>query len=374
MPENIGMTAIKPVGWDRKGMEAFRYFLYNKETGEFLSRTPISWLKITLFYCIYYSLLAAFWIACLNIFFLTIPEDHPRWLKDESIIGSNPGLGLRPSSTDKRIDSSMFILEIGDRNKTATDEDGEGDKNIDYAVRVRKYMEMYNNTKDLQDCTLANSTDERCIFDISVLQECGTYPYGFIVETESLGSNEGFNPGKGKLFVEPCIFLKLNKIFDWAPKPIQCKDDQCSVLKDKKYKKMSTELKEKIAAHHRVNDSNYVWIDCFGRYAADKEALNLEYFPSTRGMPLKYFPYSGGNYHTPLVAIKVLHKETALCSGNNLPPYMASNCGQLVQVECRAWFDDVKHSTKDKAGLVQFEIQMMPTGTNHKDNIVEKLS
>lgn len=363
------MTAIKPEGWDRKGCEAFKYFLYNPETGEYLSRTPLSWLKITVFYCIYYSLLAAFWIACLHIFFLTIPEDHPRWLNDASIIGSNPGLGIRPSSTDERIDSSIFSLEIGDRNTTETNEDGEGDKNIDYAVRLRKYMKMYNDTTDLQDCTLSNSTDGRCIFDTSVLQECATYPYGYVVETESLAPNEGFNPGGGQLFAEPCIFLKLNKIFGWTPKPIQCGDNECSVLKDKKYDKMTKDLKDKIAAHSRVNDSNYVWIDCFGRYAADKEALDLQYFPSTRGMPLKYFPYGGGNYHTPLVAIKVLHKKAAICSGNNLAPYMASNCGQLVQVECRAWFDGVIHDTKDKAGLVQFEIQMIPAGTNHKDNI-----
>ena len=32
-------------------------------------RTPLSWLKITIFYLIYYSLLACFWIACLVIFF-----------------------------------------------------------------------------------------------------------------------------------------------------------------------------------------------------------------------------------------------------------------------------------------------------------------
>jgi len=75
------MTAIKPVGWDRSGCEAFQYFLYNPETGEILSRTPLSWAKIIIFYCIYYTCLAAFWIGCLHIFFLTVPEAHPRLLK-----------------------------------------------------------------------------------------------------------------------------------------------------------------------------------------------------------------------------------------------------------------------------------------------------
>merc|ERR1712013_902591 len=62
-------TAIKPEGWDRTGMEAFKFFLYNPTTGEILSRTPLSWFKITAFYIVYYSFLAGFWLACLNVFF-----------------------------------------------------------------------------------------------------------------------------------------------------------------------------------------------------------------------------------------------------------------------------------------------------------------
>ena len=91
--QKLGGTAIKPVGWDRTGWEAFQYMLWNPDTGEILTRTPLSWLKITVFYCIYYSCLAGFWIACLNVFFATLPEAHdgPRWLKEDSIIGVNPG-------------------------------------------------------------------------------------------------------------------------------------------------------------------------------------------------------------------------------------------------------------------------------------------
>jgi len=100
-PEQLGGTAIKPVGWDRTGLEAFKYFLYNPDTGEFLSRTPLSWLKITVFYIIYYCFLAAFWLGCLNIFFLTLPDAQmgPKWTMDASIIGTNPGKGvMRPYS------------------------------------------------------------------------------------------------------------------------------------------------------------------------------------------------------------------------------------------------------------------------------------
>merc|ERR1712037_841607 len=40
--QKLGGTAIKPVGWDRTGWEAFQYMLYNPDTGEVLTRTPLS--------------------------------------------------------------------------------------------------------------------------------------------------------------------------------------------------------------------------------------------------------------------------------------------------------------------------------------------
>merc|ERR1711931_5799 len=69
--QKLGGTAIKPVGWDRTGFEAFKYMLYNPDTGEVLTRTPISWAKIIAFYMVYYTFLAAFWISALYVFFQT---------------------------------------------------------------------------------------------------------------------------------------------------------------------------------------------------------------------------------------------------------------------------------------------------------------
>ena len=51
----LGGTAIKPV--ERHGWEAIKYFFYNPDTGEVITRTPMSWLLITVFYVIYYSCL-----------------------------------------------------------------------------------------------------------------------------------------------------------------------------------------------------------------------------------------------------------------------------------------------------------------------------
>merc|ERR1712059_105569 len=146
--------------------------------------------------------------------------------------------------------------------------------------------------------------------------------------------------------VKPCIFVKLNAIWDWVPSPYVCSEDpDCP-------ESLSTHLAS--TAAQDAGDNN-VWIDCNGRYAADKEALKdrITYFPASRAIPIKYFPYQGKvknketgkiekAYHSPPVAIQVDPKEL----------------GQLVHIECRAYYDGVKHVTKTKEGLVQFEVQI----------------
>merc|ERR1711887_502325 len=324
----MGGTAIKPVGWDRTFCESLQYMIYDPANGTILTRTPISWLKIIVFYCIYYSCLAGFWIGCMNIFFLTVPEDRPKWEQGASIIGNNPGVGLRPQSTDRLIDSSMIVLSVGEKDMEPTNPEGEGNKNIDYAVRMRKFMEKYQDTTGMQDCETneINTGAQSCKFDVDSLGDCRDFPYGYV-------GNETSN-------AEPCIFLKFNKICNWEPVPLDPKDEK---WRDE----MPEELRKKIAL---AEDKNMVWIDCFGRYAADKEAVKFEYFPEHQGIPVKYFPYKGKSqpYHAPLVAVRVTqHNE--------------DHWGELLHIECRAWYDGVHHDTKEKSGLVQFEVQLVPT-------------
>jgi len=324
----LGGTAIKPVGWDRSGMEAFKYMLWNPDTGEVLTRTPLSWLKIIVFYMIYYSCLAAFWIACLQVFFITIPEEEPRWTLNASIIGVNPGVGLRPKQTDKLIDSSIFTFDLADSDQEPTkdmngeDMDGEGNKNADTVRRMDNFVAKNMNTTNVATP----------VFDNSTLGDCANSPYGYL-------------PVAGK--IEPCLFIKLNKIFNWEPIGVNVTE-----LDSDKYADMSKELKDKIKSENTDNVfANNVYMDCKGRYAADREALTLTYFPENQGLPIKYFPFTGGNYQSPLVAVKV--------SSNAI--------GQLLHIECRAWFHEVKHVTKDKVGLIQFEVLIKDSTGEPKD-------
>jgi len=314
----LGAVAIKPPGWDRTGWEAFRYFLYDPDNGTFLSRTPLSWLKITVFYTIYYSCLAAFWYACLMIFFMTLPEEMegPKWKLEGSLIGVNPGVGIRPLNRDSRIDSNMFVLKYTDDNDVLTEKDGEGDLNIDYARRAQLFLDVYKNEVDTEK--------EYQKFDLATeLGECGTFPYGFI---------NGADP------IKPCIFLKFNKIWNWAPKPIEGTDfdenpDWPTTFKDH---------------YNELRDKNQIFVDCQGRYPADQEAMEvgMKYMPDTQGFPAKYFPFKGNKdaYHSPLVAVQF---DTSK---------MEQYIGQLIHVECRAYYKGVIHTTKTKTGMVQFEV------------------
>jgi len=337
-PENLGGTAIKPEGWDRTGMEAFQYFLYNPKTGEILSRTPLSWFKITAFYIVYYSCLAGFWLACLNIFFLTLPANTmgPKWTQGSSLIGVNPGVGLRPQNADKKIDSQMFVLRKADINIVPTNEgrpdEGEGELNADYAARMKKFLEVYNEPIG----------DGYKKFPLSELGECENKPYGFVAISDKKEPNPTITPPA------PCIFVKFNKIWGWDPKLLE------PLSADPRFNENAedeTRFPKAVIDKYNANGAGNkdIIVNCDGRYAADKEALSdMKYFPASQVISADYFPYMGGKeisgnvYHSPLVAIKITPTPQTI--------------GQLIHVECRAYYFGVEHNTKDKMGLVQFEV------------------
>ena len=220
------------------------------------------------------------------------------------------GVGIRPLNRDSRIDSNMFMLQEGDTNMVPTTKDGEGDLNIDYAVRAESFMKVYSKA----------SGDDYLDFDTATLGPCENSPYGFVGDV-----------------VTPCVFLKFNKIWGWNPTPIGEEDFAAAA-------EAGNPWPEDFKAHWDAQaDKDKIWVDCQGRNAADKEALaGMEYYPPSRGFETKFFPFQGNkeSYHSPLVAVRF----------TDLPK------GQLVHIECRSYYHGVKHETKSKTGLVTFEM------------------
>jgi sodium/potassium-transporting ATPase subunit beta len=318
-PTILGGTAIKPK--ERHGWEAVRYLIHNPETGEILTRTPKSWLLITVFYLIYYSCLAGFWAAMLNIFFLTLEDHQPKWQNENSLIGVSPGVGLQPGQLPELIDSTMIAFNFESKD----DQGAPGDANYmagyqGWSDRTKKFLKKYD------DQVTCETSDTGC-FPLSKLGPCAVEPYGF---------------DKGT----PCVFLKLNKIFGNTNEHCKAADletEPCNAMPDS--------LKEHIKKQSDA-DQEQVWIECHGEYPADRENLkDIKYFPASQGFPGTFFPYKGkidenGNkldYQSPLVAVQ----------------FAGATKNQLLHVECRAWAKNIGYSKRDRVGINHLELLVL---------------
>jgi len=306
LPPCIGVTAIKPI--ERHGMDAVKHFLYEPDTGAIMGRTPKSWALITVFYLIYYTLLAAFWALCIFIFFQTIDDHQPRWTVKDSIIGSSPALGVRPGQTWKLIDSSMINFNK-DVEKSDKDTVGWGE----WANRTEEFLNSYKNNTLGQNCAAGAEAPigDFCKFNPAMLGPCAK-------------GNYGYNQGK------PCVFIKLNKIYGLTP------DYHDTTA-------LPNEVPaEAVARIKKTGNKNQVWIDCHGEQPADIEAMGpIKYYPADAGFDSSYFPYKNQKgYLSPLIAVQ----------------FEKPAVGQLLHIECRAYAKNIDYHKRDKIGRAHFEI------------------
>jgi len=319
MPADLlGGTAIKPV--ERKGWEAVEWFLYDKNTGAIMGRTPKSWLLITIFYIIYYSCLAAFWALCLFIFFeIAIDNDVPTWTKASGIIGTSPAMGVRPAQHWDKVESSMIIF-----NQASNKQIDKIPSWKEWSDRTKDFLAPYASVNQTgEDCKGDGKLGQVCKFDLSKLGPCAKDNYGY---------------DKGS----PCIFLKLNKIFDldhdYFNTTARAKEENVPARVIKVMDKIVNDTKEGT----NTTTMRQVWVDCHGENPADKEELgDIRYYPATSGFEAKYFPYfNQKGYVSPLVAVQFLNPKA----------------GQLFHIECRAYAGNIKYHKRDKLGRAHFEL------------------
>jgi len=377
----MGATAIRPP--ERKGAEKYTYILYDPKNGTILTRTPKSWALIIIFYCIYYSCLAGFWTACMTLFLkIQINEHEPKWMMGDSIIGKNPGIGVRPAQITEKVDTGIFALDSGfewaDPNKDVskhikdvvekklkrpvtddeiTEEIGKIEGSQGYAFRMYEFFKAYGHNEEgdaiLPNCQASDLKDgyrkenkKFCPFDRTTLKTCEKFPYGYAAGAD----------------FAPCIFLKLNRIMGLKPTPIDGTNfnQQDASLEDDD--STDTFLKQLKAQNYAPKNEKSIYIKCEGEYPADKEVLKgkMKMYPEAEGVentaiiPLKYFPYDKKRQYNenPLVAVQFLNLFDIA------PGQKATTHGRLVHIICKAYYDKVVHSKKDKAGLVKFELYL----------------
>lgn len=289
--------------------ESLKLFFYDKEKGEVMGRTGSSWAKVGLFYLIFYAALAAFFAVMLVIFYQTLNHFEPRWKLDSSLIGTNPGLGFRPMPDDKNVESTLIWFQHGSQGNWHP-----------WKNRLQEFLEPYEDGRQfgqsIQQCTFNNppQPDKVCQFDIKTLGENCTKERHF-----------GYDQG------HPCILIKINKIFDWVPVAFNG-----SNMPDD----MPLTLKKEI---ERNTDGPKVWLSCEGENPADRENIGPVVYTPSQGFPTYYYPYKNTpNYLSPIVMVQLLKPAP----------------GVLINIECRAWAQNIEHNRMERRGSVHFELLM----------------
>jgi len=308
----------------------------NWTTKTLLGRTPLSWVKIIVFYIIYYTCLTGFSILSYYIFSKTLNDKAPKWTLKESLIGDNPGVGFRPLPDQGSNAESSLIWYNHKSNSDAKFWYSQ----LDDFVKKSSFPE---NTDGVVNCFAGSkNTDASCTVPVNQLKKCTSE------------NHFGYLEGK------PCVLVKLNRIYGWKPEPFGIKDGQydkdtlrTDLDKMVKEEGMSVSLKELIKREVEQNLSSAtdvlktVWISCQGENVADKESLpeeSISYEP-LQGIPGYYFPYlNQKNYRSPFVMVKL-----------DIP---VKSRHVLINVECRAWAKNIKYDKVNRLGSVHFEVMI----------------
>lgn len=320
----------------------FKQFLYNPRTNEVLGRTVKSWAQILVFYIVLYAFLAGFFALLMFVFFRTLEDGKPKWTQKESLIGSNPGMGYRPMHPN----ADVLILEFDKTDKK------------DLALwnkSVTEFLAPYQNATILATMAACNYTSRPeiksgipCKFPIPTLKNC------------SAENSFGFADGN------PCVFLKMNKIFDWEPKPYTYNEINEGKTEEKKEINMPEDLKSKLLNLGLYKESinrtrlqiveNNVWVTCG---ASEKDQVNVtwtydgysnnaqmgeagydEKYP-IMGFPTYYYPYNmQKNYLSPFVVVQFF----------NLPK------GDTVKINCQLWGKGIQINRQRRLGMTNIEI------------------
>lgn len=320
----------------------FGNFLYNSNTGQILGRTCGSWLKITVFYIIFYALLSAFFYLCYQIFATTLelPDDggSPKWRQDSSLIGSNPGVGFRPMpDQDKNSESTLIWYNMGNERDVSF-----------WTDQLDDFMEKSKvppgaDANNVIDCSLGTGAGSHrvCRVPLDVLGECT--------------SEKKFGYPEGK----PCVLIKLNKIYDWEPAPFGVdhgKYDASKLEEDlDEYVNMDDGMPERLKNHiiaevkskpgQELDVLKTVWLSCDGENVGDRENLPADkiILKPHQGIPGYFFPFRNQkNYKSPFVMVQLDVPEGSRHT--------------LINVECRAWAKNIFYDRPSRLGSVHFEI------------------
>lgn len=270
--------------------------IYDSEYNEFLTRDAKAWCKLSLFYTVFYSVLAAFFIIYLFLFYHTLDLKVPKYYNRESVMDYkivNPGLGFRP-----HVDPESDLVKI---SKTSFKSNLQS---------FELFLERYEKNKDK--------------YFVGAQGADVNFNYEDIIRNTSCSKERNY----GLNSQDPCVAVKLNRIFGWLPVP-------------------EANLSISVEPVEESND-RYIYVRCAGENSADRDNIQeLEYFstyPNTDvgGINFKYFPYRNQEgYLSPLVFVH----------------FKSISYNTLINVECKAFAKNIDNIDRyNKRGMVKFQL------------------
>ncbi|ESO07774.1 hypothetical protein HELRODRAFT_76092 [Helobdella robusta] len=277
----------------------------NTEKGEFLGRTCSSWVKIGIFYTVFYACLAGFFALMLIGFFATLDERAPTQQRMYSLIKGNPGMGFRPMPN---VESTLIKFSKEDNNTYQP-----------YINNLNNFLKVYKAQNfSLEDCPKDFQKDLTiCQVNMSMFGPC--------TEDNNYGYDEGL----------PCVLLKINRVYDWLPKPFSANETGLTGDEKNRFEQFISPIRKNIPL-----SSNHITVSCEGENEADEDnIINVEFYPPS-GFPYRFYPYMNQpGYLSPIVFARFNVTQ-----------------GALVQVWCKLWAKNIKHHKNDKAGSTHFEL------------------
>lgn len=290
----------------------FNKFIYNSRDGTILGRTSSSWGKILGFYAIFYTVLAIFVSIYLGIWMNSLDDHVPKYTLSDSLIGTNPGLGYRPIPTGEQIDSTLIWFKGNDDETTKQ-----------WTLALDDFLKEYRRrrTSRFVECSYDSppAHGQMCNVDVSQWAPC------------TKENNYSYQRSA------PCIFLKLNKIYNWIPEYYNKSAD----LPENMPSELQAHIKE--VEENSPAALNTIWVSCAGENPADIENIGPITFIPQQGFPGFYYPFDNDEgYLSPLVAVQLLKPRR----------------GILINIECKAWARNIRHDRSDRLGSVHFELMI----------------
>lgn len=296
--------------------KAFQDFIHDPVEGTYCGHTGKKWAITGAFYAVFFSVLALLFAICMKGLLATLSDQRPRWILEESLIGTNPGLGFRPLSENTE-ERSLIWYSSSDPNSVQK-----------WTSLLDKFLAEYTNSSLLPQ---GGRNQQICNYNTPIKPG-----HVCAVEVNNWGpcspsQQYGFNNSA------PCIFIKLNRIYGWVPEYYNDTDN------------LSSEMPQSLVDYIKtVNSSwlNTVWVSCEGANPHDKESIGeLNYYPESHGFPGFYYPYQNvPGYLSPVVAVHFLRPAR----------------NRIINVECRAWAKNINHAAAlfDRKNVVHFELMI----------------